>query len=129
MPSRTLRDRIDAALELAETSSWEAVRLYQVSEILNIKIADVRRHFSEKDELVDAWFDRADQAMLKLAAGSDLRKQSTIDQLLKLIMAWDSQRTRRFLSSRQKQAAQAALWCLGFKSGGSASANAPMGKA
>lgn len=89
MPSRNLRDRIvDVALELAETRSWEVVRFYKVANKLNIKIADVRRQFREKDELIDAWFDRADQATLKLAAGSNLSKQSTVDQSLRLIMTW-----------------------------------------
>lgn len=58
-------DIVDAALELAESSSWEGVRLHHIAQRLGISLEQVRREFREKEEIVDAWFDRADQVMLE----------------------------------------------------------------
>ena len=69
MSKPSLRERIvDTALDLAERSSWETVRLHQVAVTLGIALDDVRAHFREKEDIVDAWFDRADAAMLREAA-------------------------------------------------------------
>ena len=58
---------VDTAVELAEQKSWEAVRLHDVAASLGITLDDVRAHFREKEDIVDAWFERADSAMLKAA--------------------------------------------------------------
>ncbi len=71
-PDTALRERIlDTALELAELDSWEGVRLHQVAAHLGCGLADIQRHFREKEEIAEAWFDRADRAMLAadVAAG------------------------------------------------------------
>ena len=52
------------ALVQAESSSWEAVILHDTAENLDISLKDVRRVYPQKDGLVEAWFDRADQAVL-----------------------------------------------------------------
>lgn len=56
---------LDTALALAEEGHWEGVRLYRVAGRLGVGLAEIQRHFREKEDLVDAWFDRADRAMLK----------------------------------------------------------------
>jgi ubiquinone biosynthesis protein COQ9 len=61
---------VDAALELAQASHWERVRLHDVAERLGCTLDDVRAHFREKEELIDAWLDRADAAMLTSGADS-----------------------------------------------------------
>ncbi|HLP80901.1 MAG TPA: TetR/AcrR family transcriptional regulator, partial [Nitrosomonas sp.] len=58
---------VEKAVAIAERSNWEAVRLFDVAAELEISLEDVRRHFREKEDLVDAWFDRADSQMLKTA--------------------------------------------------------------
>ncbi len=84
-----LRDRIvDAAIELAEHRSWEAVRLHDVAAALGVSLDQVRQHFREKEDLTDAWFDRADGAMLCAAEAVDLQALPTRERLQRLIMAW-----------------------------------------
>ncbi|MDH5552946.1 MAG: TetR/AcrR family transcriptional regulator, partial [Nitrosomonas sp.] len=84
-----IRDAIvDTAIELAEQSSWEAVRLFDVAAEMKISLDDIRLHFSEKEDLVDAWFDRADSAMLKLAEDKEFLALTHQERLHHLIMAW-----------------------------------------
>jgi len=79
---------VDAALALADESSWERVRLHQVAQQLGIALGEVRQCFREKEELVDAWFDRADQAMLEAAAQPDVAALPSRERLLELLLAW-----------------------------------------
>ncbi len=79
---------LDAALKLAAASSWEAVRLHQVATELNVTLDDIRRHYRQKDDLVEAWFDRADQAMLKAASTAEFRYLSGRQRLYTIILAW-----------------------------------------
>lgn len=85
----TLRERIvDAAIALAERRNWESVRLHDVAAELGITLDDIRRHFREKEDLVDAWFDRADAAMLREGASPGFAALPTRHRLHRLIMAW-----------------------------------------
>lgn len=88
MPKKPeLRDRIvDTALSLAEQRSWEAVRLFDVAAALGISLDEVRRHFREKEEVAEAWFDRADAAMLQAAA--QCLSLPERERLKQLIMTW-----------------------------------------
>lgn len=89
MSAESTRDRIiEAALALAEQRSWERVRLHDVAAGLKLGLNDVRAHFSEKEDIVDAWFDRADAAMLDEAAKHGLPALSSRDRLYRLMMAW-----------------------------------------
>lgn len=82
-------DRIvDAAIELGEQESWEAVRLHDVADALGITLDDVRRYFREKEDVVDAWFDRADGAMLGQAEAADFPELTPRQRLHRLIMTW-----------------------------------------
>jgi AcrR family transcriptional regulator len=84
-----LRERIvDAALELAEASEWEAVRLHDVADRLGVTLDDIRRHFREKEEIVDAFFDRADAAMLAAAASPDFGALGARERVHRLLLAW-----------------------------------------
>jgi AcrR family transcriptional regulator len=79
---------LETAVGLAEKSSWEAVRLHQVAQTMGIRLDDVRRCFREKDDLIDAWFDQADDAVLKLSDCGKLAQLSPRERLFHLIMAW-----------------------------------------
>lgn len=79
---------VDAALALAERTSWEAVRLHEVAAALGATLNDVRVHFREKEDIVDAWFDRADAAMLDDAARADYSSLAPDARLERSIMAW-----------------------------------------
>lgn len=85
----TTRDAIvDAALVLADRTSWEAVRLYDVAATLGITLNDIRAHFREKEEIVDAWFDRADAVMLAQAARPDIAAAPPRERLERVMLAW-----------------------------------------
>lgn len=87
--SSSTRDMIvDTALQLAEQRSWEAVRLHEVAAAAGITLEEVGLHFREKEEVVDAWFDRADSAMRKAAARPDFSDLNTRQRLHLLIMTW-----------------------------------------
>ena len=79
---------VDTAIALGERTSWEAVRLFDVAAELNITLEDIRLHFREKEELVDAWFDRADSHMLKESQTEGFLNLSSQQRIHHLIMAW-----------------------------------------
>lgn len=84
-----LRDRIvDTALQLAEGSSWEAVRLHEIAFMLDISLESIRQVFREKDEIIDAWFDRADQAALQATRTPEARALPSAGRMHQAIMAW-----------------------------------------
>lgn len=88
--SDDIRDGIvDTAIMLAERrSSWEAVRLHEVATELGITLDEVRRHFREKEEVVEAWFDRADGAMLACTQAPGFAALTARERLQTVIMAW-----------------------------------------
>lgn len=79
---------VDAALTRAEQTSWEAVRLHEVAAVLGVTLNDVRAHFREKQEIVDAWFDRADSAMLTQAARPELSGLPRRERLERVMLSW-----------------------------------------
>ncbi len=79
---------LDKSLELATQSSWEELHLYDVAGALNLSLDQIRVHFSQKDDLVEAWYDRADIAMLKAAEKKTFLKLDMQQRLHKLIMVW-----------------------------------------
>lgn len=84
-----LRERIlDCAVELAHAGSWESVRLHQVATKLDIELADIQRYFGEKDQLIDAWFDRADRAALAASRTAGFDAMPAADRLQAVILAW-----------------------------------------
>lgn len=84
----TIDQIIDTAIELGERTSWEAVRLHDVATGLGITLDDVRAHFQKKDNIVDAWFERADSIMLRAAQASDFPYLAPRERLHRLIMTW-----------------------------------------
>jgi len=82
-------DRIlDKALELGEASAWEAVRLHAVADALDISLDEVRAHYPQKDDLVEAWFDRADKAILRERVSEEFLALTRHERLHAVIMAW-----------------------------------------
>lgn len=79
---------VDAALEQAERRSWEAVRLHQVAAALGATLDEIRAHFREKEEIVDAWFDRADAAMLATAERPDFHALPARERVERALLAW-----------------------------------------
>ncbi|GBE10966.1 hypothetical protein BMS3Bbin12_00616 [bacterium BMS3Bbin12] len=86
---REARDRIlDAALEIAETRGWEAVRLAEAAHSAGVALADLPNWFREKEDLVDAWFERADRALLADAARPEFKGLPPRARLHRAIMTW-----------------------------------------
>lgn len=79
---------LDTALALAEARSWEELRLYHIADTLGLGLEEVRRHYPAKEDLMEAWFDRADHAMLEDAARLDFLQLSMRARLHRLIMTW-----------------------------------------
>lgn len=79
---------VNTAVELGEQKSWEAVRLHDIAAALEITLDDVRAHFREKEDIVDAWFERADSAMLKITQAPNFSYLTPRQRLHKLIMTW-----------------------------------------
>jgi AcrR family transcriptional regulator len=79
---------IDTAIALAERDSWEAVRLHAVAARLGVSLDDIRQFFREKEDLVEGFFDRADQAMLRAAEAPGFLDLGTRARLHRVIMAW-----------------------------------------
>ena len=91
MATKTARDRIlEAALQAADRASWESVRLHDIAAELHMSLNDVRVHFREKEDITDAWFDRADAAMLQEAETPGLSSLPARERLHRLIMTWMS---------------------------------------
>ncbi|MEN8204802.1 MAG: TetR/AcrR family transcriptional regulator [Pseudomonadota bacterium] len=85
----TLHDRIlDKALEQAEALSWEQLHLHAVAEALNITLDEIRQYFPQKDDLVEAWFDRADRALLSAAHSEDFLDLPLYERLQQVIASW-----------------------------------------
>lgn len=84
-----LRERIlDQALEQAEASSWERLHLHAVAGALEIGLDEILYHFPQKDDLVEAWFDRADRAMLGADRGPDFPAMPLQERLHQVICSW-----------------------------------------
>ena len=79
---------LDTALGLAETRGWERLQLFDVADALGIGLDVVARHYPDKDALVDAWFSRADQAMLARARDEDLAGLLPAERLEELMCVW-----------------------------------------
>jgi AcrR family transcriptional regulator len=79
---------LDTALTMAEDCGWERLRLYAVAERLDIGLEAIARHYPDKDRLADAWFDRADRALLARSHADDLAGLSAAGRLEELLIAW-----------------------------------------
>lgn len=79
---------LNAALSLAQDKHWEALRLYEIADYLDISLAQVHSLIPDKETLVDLLWDRADAEMLSACAGNAFQKQSAEQQLQSCIMAW-----------------------------------------
>jgi AcrR family transcriptional regulator len=83
------RDEIvNAALALAEQAGWESVRLHDVADSMGIDLETIRSQFREKDDIAEAWFDRADRGMLVVAGAPGFSDATADERVQRLIFAW-----------------------------------------
>lgn len=89
MQNDNLADRIlETALVMAESGSWETLHLYSVAERLEITLDQIRQYYPQKDDIVEAWFDSADRAVLNIIPSSEFLERSVRDRLQQVIMTW-----------------------------------------
>ena len=79
---------VDSALELGEQLGWDAVHLHEVAQALGIGLADIAGRFAHKDAIAEAWFDRADQALLAAPAAPGWSQLDPIERLHAAVFAW-----------------------------------------
>ncbi len=82
------KDILDAALQLADDHSWESLRLHDVANKLDISLVQIYQHYQQKDDLVEAWYDRADTNMLKATEVTEFFTLDKNKRLHLLITAW-----------------------------------------
>ena len=89
METDNLADKIlDTALEMADSDSWESLHLYAIAEKLNLSLDQIRQYYAQKDDLVEAWFDRADKAVLNTFPTAEFIEIYPRERLQKVIMSW-----------------------------------------
>lgn len=89
MASKSIKDKIlDTALELAEVATWEKTHLYSIAESLNITLNQISKYYPQKDDLVEAWFDRADAAVLSISPAPEFLDLPKAERLHHVIMTW-----------------------------------------
>ncbi len=90
MTSRTSTadDILDTAMRLANSRSWEKLYLHEIARELDIPLHEIHRHYAQKDDLVDAWYDRADHTMLKATQAPGYIELTMHERLHLLIMRW-----------------------------------------
>jgi AcrR family transcriptional regulator len=89
MKKAELRNTIlDTAMQLAETISWESLHLHDIAAELNISLEQIRQCYPQKDDLVEAWYDRADARALQATEEPEFLRLSMCERLHKIIMAW-----------------------------------------
>ncbi|NQD95759.1 TetR/AcrR family transcriptional regulator, partial [Pseudomonas sp. CrR25] len=95
-PTINAEQVLDTALQLADVCGWERLHLFDVAAQLGVGLDAIATHYRDKDQLVEAWFDRADRALLARAKAADLSTLAPAKRLEELLVAWlDSLATHR----------------------------------
>lgn len=79
---------LKTALLLGERNGWDAVHLHDVAQEIGIALADIHLHYRQKDDLAEAWFDRAELAMVRAGEDAEWNGLSTRERLLRTMLAW-----------------------------------------
>lgn len=79
---------LDTALRIASRQGWDAVHMHDIAHEMGIALADIARHFDDKDALAEAWFDVADAALLRLAQTPGWAQLPQHERLKDAYMAW-----------------------------------------
>lgn len=79
---------LDKAIELAQQSSWESFSLTELALLLDCSLNDIKQFYRSKDDIAESLFNRADDAMLRLATDEEYRSLSSDERLLECIMLW-----------------------------------------
>jgi len=95
------QDILDQALALGARVGWEQLTLNSIAESLDIPLSDIYQHFPQKDDLVEAWFDRADRALLGSTPNPAWAPLPARDRIERVVLAWlDALRPYRTLTGQ-----------------------------
>ena len=84
-----LRSRIlDTTIDLAEQRGWDAVHLHEIARVMGIALAEIQHHYLHKDAIAEAWFDRADEALLAASEMQGWMELSVPQRLHDALFAW-----------------------------------------
>ncbi|HEX2539693.1 MAG TPA: hypothetical protein VHM00_01280 [Caldimonas sp.] len=90
---------LNVALVLGERDGWDAVHLHDVAQHMGIALAEIQLHYRQKDDLAEAWFDRADAALVRAGEAAGWVGLPMRERLLKTMLAWfDALAAHRALS-------------------------------
>lgn len=84
----TAESILDRALQIAERKSWEHLHLHEIADSMGITLEQIRRHYPQKDDLVEAWFDRADAAVLSRSIDSAAGNRHPAARCEEVMMCW-----------------------------------------
>src|SRR3990167_7871568 len=87
-PPITAARILDTALQLADACGWERLHLFDVAAQPDVGRNALAPQGGKKDELPDAWSDRADRAMLARSSAADLAALEPAKRLEELLVAW-----------------------------------------
>lgn len=79
---------LDIALEQAENSDWSSLNLHTIAKVLDTSLLEIKVFYRQKDDLVEAWFDRADQTVLAEKPSDDFAALSKPERVHKVMMLW-----------------------------------------
>ena len=79
---------LDTALDLGERRGWDAVHLHDIAAVMEIPIADIQRCYPHKDAIAEAWFDRAEAALVAMAGTQGWMELSPRQRLFRTIVGW-----------------------------------------
>lgn len=90
VPPAALRSSIvRAALRVADRGGgWGAVRVHDVAHEAGVTLAEVRRHFADRDAIAEGCFDMADGALLALAERPGWSALPVRTRLFTVVMTW-----------------------------------------
>lgn len=81
-------DILDQAILLAQTSSWETFSFSELAKQLACPLSQISHHYRSKDDLAEALFNRADDAMLDLSLDQNFQGLKSNKKLIKCITTW-----------------------------------------
>lgn len=84
----TVNTILEKAIELAQQSSWESFSLSELASVLDCSLSEINQFYRSKDDMAEALFNRADDAMLSLTSDDEYRDLTSDDKLFECIMVW-----------------------------------------
>jgi ubiquinone biosynthesis protein COQ9 len=86
--SDTAERIVDMALRLGAERGWSALHLHEIAAALQLPLAELVRHYPQQDAIAEAWFDRADAALLACAERPGWADLTPRERLRQAMLAW-----------------------------------------